>query len=114
MMLLRFRLQNHKSFREEAELSLVRSGLKTARPLDGRWRDYTHNVVALYGANASGKSSVLEAFEFMISMIRNSATVWRSRPALPYKPFALDGHSRDEPSQYSIDFVMDEVRFEYG
>lgn len=114
MTLLRFRLQNHKSFREVAELSLVHSRLRTARPLDGSWQDYSHRVAGIYGPNASGKSSVLEGLDFMLNVVRNSATVWRGRKRLPHRPFALDETSRDQPSHYSLDVVIDDVRVEYG
>jgi hypothetical protein len=49
-----------------------------------------------------------------MSAIRNSATVWRKRKHLPYQPFRLDEHSATEPSSYSVDFTLDDIRFEYG
>jgi AAA15 family ATPase/GTPase len=55
-MLRSFRLQNHRSFRGEAELSLLPSYQtdRTAVP-----------VAAIYGANAAGKSSLLDGLRFM-------------------------------------------------
>lgn len=114
MTLLRFRFENHKSFRDVAELSLIHSRLKTARPVDGPWLDYTHRVAGIYGPNASGKSSVLEALDLMLSVVRNSATMWRNRKRLPHRPFALDEASQHLASSYSVDVVIDDVRFEYG
>jgi energy-coupling factor transporter ATP-binding protein EcfA2 len=114
MTLLRFRVENHKSFRDLAELSLVPAGMKTARPTDGTWRDKTHAVAAVYGPNASGKSSLLEALDFAVEVIRNSATVWRKAKVLPHRPFRLDEHSSAAPSSYAIDFTLDDVRHEYG
>jgi hypothetical protein len=114
MTMLRFRVENHKSFRDQAELSLVPVGMKTARPTDGTWCDNTHTVAAVYGPNASGKSSLLEALDFAVEVIRNSATVWRKAKVLPYRPFRLDERSGAAPSSYAIDFTLDDVRYEYG
>lgn len=93
---------------------MVDSRLKTTRPTDGMWKDYAHRIAGIYGANASGKSSALDALDFMLSVVRNSGTVWSNRSSLPYHPYALDEQSDLRPSHYSIDFVLDDVRFEYG
>lgn len=114
MMLLRFRMRNHRSFRDPAELSLVESRLKTARPVDAPWSDVTLKVAGIYGANASGKSSVLDALEFMCDAIRYSAGRWMESPTLPQRPFKLDAHSASESSEYNLDFVIDDMRYEYG
>ncbi|MFK5648049.1 ATP/GTP-binding protein [Ornithinimicrobium sp. LYQ121] len=114
MTVLRFRFENHKSFRDVAELSLIHSRLKTVRPVDGTWLDYTHRVAGIYGPNASGKSSVLDALDLMLAVVRNSATLWRNRKRLPHRPFALDEASRNLASSYAVDVVIDDIRFEYG
>lgn len=114
MMLLRFRFENHKSFRDPTELTMVQSRLKTNRPIEGDWTDYTLKVAGIYGANASGKSSVLDALSFMVSVVRRSATTWAARPTLRQHPFALDEVSSDKPSHYALDFVIDGIRHEYG
>jgi len=59
-MLLRFRVANHRSIRDEQELSLVavpRHGEQEAGT-DGR-HPQPLKVAAIYGPNASGKSSVI-------------------------------------------------------
>ncbi|QOD43532.1 AAA family ATPase [Clavibacter zhangzhiyongii] len=114
MLLLRFRLSNHRSFRDEAELSFLQSRLKSARPHDGQWADYTTHVAAIYGANASGKSSVLGAMELFRNMIQNSATAWADRKKLPQTPFKLDDVSSAQPTSFVLDFAIDDLRHEYG
>ena len=114
MILLRFTCLNHRSMRDEANLSLVSSTLKTARPANGDWASSTVRVAGVYGPNASGKSNLLDAIWFANSCIRNSATTWAERPQLPHHPFQLNPDSRDSPSMYSFDFVEDGVRYEYG
>lgn len=114
MFLLRFTFQNHCSFRDEADLTLVRPNLHTRRPTAGSWSDYTAPVAAIYGANASGKSGVLDAFRYMHSMLHSAAPSWPKTKRLPRAAFALDEVSRDQPSTFSLDFVLDDVRYEYG
>ncbi|WP_051432988.1 AAA family ATPase [Promicromonospora kroppenstedtii] len=114
MILLRFRVENHRSIRDEAELSLVRPSLTTARPKDGDWVGATTRVAGVYGANASGKSTVVDAVEFFQAVVVSSATSWSHRRRLPQQPFRLTARSAPEPSAYSVDFVLDDVRYQYG
>lgn len=113
-MLLRFRVTNHRSIRNEAELSLVSSTLRTATPPDGDWKNATLRVAAIYGANAAGKSTVLDAFRFALSAVRHSATLWAEDDDFPQHPFLLDEESTESPSEYMFDVVFDKVRYNYG
>lgn len=113
MLLLRFTFANHRSFRDEAELSMVQSRLRTSRPVAEPWADYTNRVAAIYGPNAAGKSAVLDALKYATFVIRNSAR-WDDHAHLPRAPFELDEVSKDRPSSYCLDFVIDDVRYEYG
>lgn len=114
MILLRFRVENHRSIRDEAELSLVRPTLTTVRPKDGDWVGATTRVAGVYGANASGKSTVVDSIEFFQRMVVRSATSWSLRKRLPQRPFRLTSGSTYGPSAYSVDFVLDHVRYQYG
>jgi hypothetical protein len=112
--LLRFRVRNHASLRDEQELSLVTSaGAPSGIPVEGA--DYSVlPVAAIYGSNASGKSNVIKAFRFALETIRDSHQRWLPDEAIPRWPFRLDGTSTSEPSSFALDFLMDEVRYEYG
>lgn len=115
-MLLRFRVINHKSIRDEAELSLVAPAMKTQAPVDGRnWAGATSRVAAIYGANASGKSTLLDALRFLRSAVVHSATSWNEpERKFPYRPFQLDEESTQRPSLYEVDFVANDLRYLYG
>lgn len=115
MLLLRFRVENHRSLRDEVELSLVPSTHKGATPQGGDWGLSSLRVAGIYGANASGKSTVIHAVGFMRSAIAYSATYWTGKNAgIPYAPFALDADSKTKPSTYSADVVIGGIRYEYG
>ncbi|MEU6643229.1 ATP-binding protein [Saccharomonospora sp. NPDC046836] len=113
-MLLRFRTSNHRSLRDPAELSLASSAARGAVPADKDWLRATTRVAGIYGANASGKSTVLDAIDFLVQAVANSATIWAKRKKFPYRPFKLDDHHRQQTSTYEVDFVVDGTRYNYG
>lgn len=104
-MLRSFRVANHKSFRDEAELLLMPAYDKT-RPVVP--------VAAIFGANASGKSNLLGALAFMHSAVRYSYSMWEPGRGIPRSPFRLSRSAADEPSSYVIEIVVDDVRYVYG
>ena len=104
--LLDFSISNYKCFAEEAHLSFVRPSLKTQVPRDGQsWADVTYQVAAVYGANASGKSTLLEA------LTRFSSSIAGSDVRL-FQPHASKLES-NEPTVYSANFTQGGVRYTY-
>ena len=116
-MLLRFGTKNFKSLRDEQELSLV--GTDTLRePASNLIRvdgvpGGVLRCAAIFGANASGKTNVLNALDFLIRCVRDSQTNWKPDAPIPRTPFLLDDN-RNQPSRFWIDFMLDSVRYEYG
>lgn len=104
-MLLSFRVANHGSLREPQELNLV-PVYEDERP--------ALTVAAIYGANASGKSTVLDAYEFFLEAVERSQARWLPGAPIERRPFLLDHDSRREPSMYAVDMLIDEVRYVYG
>ncbi|WP_084216887.1 AAA family ATPase [Xenophilus azovorans] len=116
-MLLRFTAKNFLSLKGTAELSLVASSLKEQSEctIPTRYAKYgVVPVVVIYGANASGKSNVLGALELLRSMVLRSFTQGEEGRALPYKPFALDGEGAKAPTEFVLDFVLEDVRYQFG
>jgi hypothetical protein len=96
---------NHDKSLPENTLSPELPGLKGKRWLKG---------VALYGANASGKSTVIEAMEALSDWVGQSAkTTDPEEPISFIDPFALDAEAAEEPTAFAIVFAVGEVRFEY-
>lgn len=114
--LLRFRVANHRSLRDEQELSFVASSFAKDDPrllhpkgLD----DAVLPVCAMYGANASGKSNVMHALAFMRHAVVSSHRLWDPTGGIPNDPFVL----ADKPlkaSAFIIDVILHGVRYEYG
>ncbi|MHB0874588.1 MAG: AAA family ATPase [Anaerolineae bacterium] len=117
-MLLEFSVRNYRCIREMARLSLVASpdeSLSTntmASELPRSQRLLTS--VVIYGANASGKSTVLSAIGSMRQMVTRSARV-AADAAIPFAdPFRLDSVSQSAPTEFEIVFAHRGVRYQYG
>jgi len=100
-----FRVANHRSIRAEQELLLLPAYNKS-RPVVP--------VAALFGANASGKSNLLDALRFMQTAVRTSFAEWEPGAGIPRTPFRLDPAAAVEPSVYAVEVLLDGVRYSYG
>lgn len=105
-MLRSFRLGNHRSFCDEHELLLM--------PAYDNKREVVP-VAAVYGANASGKSNLLDGLRFMAALVSR----WGPREPEPGSgidrtPFRLSPSSLLEPSIFVVELVLDGVRHVYG
>ena len=126
-MLLRFRVANHRSIRDEAELTLVAadsvdSSDSIARDSgiaqDGGGHVPVLPVAGIFGANASGKSNMLSAFHAMREAVRTSFADWAKYPGVPNRqPFKLDAAGAEETTLFEVDLVLGArtpVRYTYG
>lgn len=113
-MLIQFRFKNHKCFYDETILDLMAT--KEKRHLETTF-DINGNkilpVIAIHGANASGKSSVLEALNFMFSFIKNSL-YFDVKKDLPFYPFAFSKTSFKNNSEYEISVCLNNYEYRYG
>ncbi|WP_101254866.1 AAA family ATPase [Streptomyces barkulensis] len=120
-MLLSFRVANHRSIRDEQELSLVATefnegtGRDTGVRIDGKPVQVLP-VIGLFGANASGKSNGLHAMSFMRRAVLDSFADWAKEPGIPREPFALAPEAQEETSLFEVDLLLgdDPVRYTYG
>jgi len=84
-------------------------------PLDaGTWDEHVGSVAGLYGANASGKSNVLQALLFMRIAVLRSHRRWDPDDGVPVEPFLLDPKFKDEPSLFEVQVLLDGMRYQYG
>jgi AAA15 family ATPase/GTPase len=114
-MILELKIKNFLSFREEVTFSFEATK-------DKSFEDYQVVEVApntrvlrlavVYGANASGKSNLIEAFEFI-------RYFWFNKPDNKDKstgaiPFLLDKKTPEEPSELSLLFYAGETKYMYS
>lgn len=122
IMLIQFNFKNFKSFREEATLDL--SAAKMTE-FSGRvitvGSEKVLPVAAIYGANASGKSNIYSAFEYMSDFVAESFKYGGEEEKFAeYKPtpFLFDSTSADAESSFEVYFTLDgdktEKTFNYG
>ncbi|WP_298369150.1 ATP-binding protein [Azospirillum sp.] len=116
-MLLRFACSNFRSIKEKQEILFtaakhVKEHDEAVRTVNGLPKQRVLPVVALYGANASGKSNMLKALEFLKRGVLFSHVEW-SR-GIDRQPFRLDAAWRDEPSSFEVDFLLGGTRYHYG
>ena len=115
-MLLRFRFSNFRSFKAEQTLSLIAGPLGDMPDIVRRpaaIREGALCLSAIYGANASGKTNVIRALQFMSTAIGSSYRVWQPDAPIPRDPF-LDEESALAPSEFTADVLLDGIRHQYG
>ncbi len=102
-MLRSFRLSNHRSFRDEQEVLLM--------PAYANERGVVP-IAAVYGANASGKSNLLDGLRFMRALVVGQ--VPEAGSGIDRQPFKLNPGSLLEPSVFAVEVVLTGVRYVYG
>ncbi len=120
-MLIDCKVTNFRSIREEQTLSLVASNYEKGLPdcvierdLPGLSGVKFLRGAAIYGANASGKSNVLEAIKFLANFVCKSATKIQPGESTGTEPFKLDRTSTTQPSKFEITFVAEDIRYLFG
>lgn len=115
-MLIRFRVKNFRSFRDEQELSLVPSRRKDLEGIVRHPKGLNEGILpsaVIYGANASGKSNVLKALSYMENAVRNSHKTWAPEQPIRTDPFLLTS-KQTNAMKFEADLLLDGVRYEYG
>lgn len=117
-MLLRFTVDNFRSFGQEMTLDLTASNGIKDNPgqgiSDAGANGKALNAVALYGANSSGKSNLLVAVNTMRHMVLNSVRL-NEGDTLDYEPFRLSTRE-PRPTSFSLTYYEpgDRSLFSYG
>ena len=118
-MLIEFSVTNFKSIQATQTLSLVASPVSELREkncftIPEQGVPLLLRSVAIYGPNASGKSNLMEAIEFMDSFVRESSKEGQEGESIEVKPFLFNAVSQTEPSEFEILFLQGGVRYQYG
>lgn len=109
-MLIQFSFKNFKSFRDEVTLDL--SGAKMTEFADrvvSIGGEKILPVATIYGANASGKSNVYSAFEFMSQYVVNSFKYGddgENYAEVRPQPFLFDSVSEQKESSFEVYFTI--------
>ena len=127
-MLQQFSVTNHRSIRERTTISLlatrdsslrdcILSPDETQRASRSASRPYGSKalvpVLALYGANAAGKSNLIHALLLMRSFVAGEHARPLKDAPLPQEPFAFtEGHSL--PTTLEVIYYFEGIKYAYG
>lgn len=117
-MVLEIRISNFFSIKEEIVFDFRAANLKSynAKSLQENVFEFNKSsilkTVAIYGANASGKSNLIKAIRFCHALVfeshmHNEDTVYN------FQPFKFNGFD-NKPSSYSIRFVSNGIEYLYS
>lgn len=113
-MLIQFSVTNFLSFRDEVILSLSTNKDNSHKEnLLFYKNERILSSVAIYGANAAGKSNLHKAMRAAIRMIRSSNNLQIDQPLL-ITPFLLDENSRNNKTKFEFIYVYNGIKYEYG
>ncbi len=125
-MLIQFRFKNYKSFRDDTilDLSATKITEHSERVISAGYEKLLPTA-AIFGANASGKSNVIEAFRYMATYVMKSFSYGgdpddkkSKNKRLKCTPFLFDATSMEAESSFEVYFIDTEGRgcksYNYG
>ena len=113
-MILEFSIENFKSFKSKQTFSLLADKSK---------KEYKHHIVkiseklqvlpsaVIYGANASGKSNLMKAFQELRKMVLLSGKYTPKEKLSAYIPFQFNSDLTHQPTYFELYFLLYEVRY---
>jgi AAA15 family ATPase/GTPase len=112
-MLIQFRFENFKSFRDDTYLDMTSTGISEhPEHVITFGTEKILPLAGIFGANASGKSNVIEALRFMRKYVLNSVQYGgdpggqnASKDLRSSMPFLLDDSSRKKPTLFEVYFT---------
>jgi AAA15 family ATPase/GTPase len=117
-MIVEFTIKNFRSIKDEQTFSLYAEN-PGAHLLDNISYPREKRVgvlksAGIYGANASGKSNVLLAFEALQYMVVASGSLKDGDPIKGYEPFQLSEKTKSSPVRFEVEFFTpDGIRYIY-
>lgn len=119
-MLIQFSVKNYRSIKDEIELQLTTNS-KAELPNNIFKPDAkgANNLglmksAVVYGPNAAGKSTLIDALDKMRWLVLFSARALHSTQALDIEPFKFSKNSINKPSEFNADFISEGTRYQYG
>lgn len=117
-MLIEFSVENFRSIRTRQTLSMVaaprlrkkQNAIKVSIPGEPNFPSLL-KVVAIYGPNASGKSTLIRAVDVVAILCRRKPAVEKS--PFPVTPFRFDPELRTKPSVFEVHFLIDRTRYTF-
>lgn len=113
-MLIQFSARNFKSFKDPFTLDLFTNKETAVSNIIKSNFKNTYASAVFYGANGSGKSNILKAYNMMRNLVLNKDKVMLSTDRLKINTFKLSTESEDDTSAFDICFIYNNKKFKYG
>ncbi|MDF6000655.1 AAA family ATPase [Pseudomonas aeruginosa] len=119
-MLVQFSVKNFRSIKELCELSMVASNYykenEVTNTIDTGLEDCPRLLksIVIYGANAAGKSTILDAMSFVESFVIHSAKNINAGDEIQVSPYKLSEESRQQDSEFETTRMSEGIRYDYG
>ncbi|AND65445.1 hypothetical protein AX766_14190 [Flavobacterium covae] len=119
-MLVQFSVRNFKTFKDKVTLSMVASNYDKSDSEESNVfeiKNYPHRLLksaVVYGANASGKTNLVDALAFMRWFVVNSSTKTQKGDPINVENFKFNTASENDSSEFEIIFLFDKMQFRYG
>ncbi len=112
-MIINFSIQNFGSIKDKQTLSFEAD---KSTSIENYFVIQTNGLRLLklcliYGANASGKTTILKALDFLRELVLQPAE--KKTEELSFSPFIFDIHTINQNSNLSIEFIQNNVRYFY-
>jgi hypothetical protein len=112
-MIINFSIQNFGSIKDKQTLTFE------ADKSDHLEKSYVINtnglrllkIALIYGANASGKTTILKALEFLRDIVLEPET--KKTHELDFQPFLFDSETPEQNSIISIEFLANDIKYYY-
>lgn len=112
-MLLELKIKNYRSFKDQITLSMQKlydNGNKNLLNISGV---KLLKSMLISGPNASGKSNIIKAVEYITNLIKYSSK-YSSNRKIEYEPFKLDEKTKNQPSEFELTILIDGVVYFYS
>ena len=121
-MIISFSVKNYKSICDRITL-IFEANLKDCTFPQNIAKEFTAEdcneigcltTLGIWGANASGKSNILQAITDFHSLITNSNHYDIGEKIFEYKPFRLSKENQISPIEFEIEFILKKVHYQYS
>lgn len=114
-MLMSFKVENYRSFRDEVTFDFEAVALEEYKEcLIKNGKNKYLPVGAVYGKNGGGKSNLIRAFWIAVQFIKNAQRTQHENALIPVYPFRLNKYSINEPTKFEFNYVYNGVKYCYG
>lgn len=122
-MLIDITIKNYLSFKDETTFSLLTWTNKKKEELESNFFSVNKKIkllktAVIYWPNASWKTNLLKAINFVKNLIVDSWRFWPNMPILgmlnsPLEPFKLNTVTRNNPSEFEVSFEIEGIIYRY-